>query len=53
MQKKETPTKFIVALRRYREHKKQWLQEMDAMLAAEEDELRDKRKYLYHDLEAV
>jgi hypothetical protein len=52
MEKKE-PTKFILALRRYREHKRQWIEEMDAKLAAEEEALRQARKYLFYDAETA
>ncbi len=50
---KKEPTKFILALRRYREHKRKWVAEMQSKLAAEEEALRRKREYLYHDIEAV
>ena len=48
---KKSPTKFILALRRYREYKKQWMQEMDSKLAVEEERLRAKSSYLYHDMD--
>ena len=47
------PTKFILALRRYREYKKKWNEEMSIKLEAEEEALRQKRLYLYHDMETV
>ena len=47
------PTKFILALRRYREYKKKWNEEMNIKLEAEEEALRQKRLYLYHDMETV
>ncbi|MBQ8656830.1 MAG: hypothetical protein IJ527_07280 [Prevotella sp.] len=53
METSKTPSKFILALRRYRNHKRQWLEEMDVTLAAEEEELRRKREYFYHDMETV
>jgi hypothetical protein len=53
METTKKPTQFILALRRYREHKRQWLIDMDVKLAAEEEELRNKRQYLYHDIETA
>ncbi len=49
----KTPTKFILALRKYRAHKQQWVEKMQEKLATEEEELRRKRQYLYYDLETV
>ena len=41
------PTKFILALRKYRAYKQQWAEKMQEKLAIEEEELRRKREY-YH-----
>jgi len=46
-------TKFILALRRYREHKRQWVEEMQGKLAEEEAHLRSKKGYLFPDVDAV
>lgn len=40
----KTPTKFILALRKYRVHKQQWVEKMQEKLATEEEELRRKRQ---------
>lgn len=47
------PTKFILALRRYKKHKQQWMEDMQEKLAAEEEELQRRRKYLYYDMETA
>ncbi|MBO7591363.1 MAG: hypothetical protein J6T05_07185 [Prevotella sp.] len=47
------PTKFILALRKYRIHKQEWIEKMQDKLATEEEELRRKREYLYYDMETV
>jgi hypothetical protein len=51
METTKNPSKFILALRKYRLHKQQWQKEVDSKLAAEEEELKKKRNYLYHDIE--
>lgn len=38
-------------MRRYRKHKQHWIEEMQDKLAEEEEELRRRREYLYHDIE--
>ena len=53
MEETKKPTKFILALRRYREHKRKWTEEMIEKLEMEEQLLRQKRQYLYHDIETV
>lgn len=49
----KTPTKFILALRKYRAHKQEWAEKMQEKLATEEEELRRKRQYLYYDIETA
>ena len=47
------PTKLILALRKNRIHKQEWIEKMQDKLATEEEELRRKREYLYYDMETV